>query len=109
MSGLENTFPSLMARRKTIPSAKIRLAATNINTAMSLEKIFSEVFGLPESSVVDSLALSDIPTWDSLVHMMLIVRLEETYQIQFTGDEIADIKSIGDIRSLLLAHGAVLC
>lgn len=75
---------------------------------MSLEKIFSEVFVLPEASIVDSLALSDIPTWDSLAHMMLIVRLEETYQIQFTGDEIADMKSVGDTRSALLAHGAKL-
>ena len=75
---------------------------------MSLEKIFSEVFGLPEASVVDSLALSDIPNWDSLAHMMLIVRLEETYHVQLTGDEIADIKSVGDTRSALLAHGAVL-
>ncbi|MDP2829646.1 MAG: acyl carrier protein [Sulfuricellaceae bacterium] len=73
---------------------------------MSLEKIISEVFILPESSVVDSLALNDIPTWDSLAHMMLIVRLEETYQIQFTGDEIADIKSVGDLRALLHGHGA---
>lgn len=75
---------------------------------MPLEKIFSEVFILPEAFAVDSLALSDIPTWDSLAHMMLIVRLEETYQIQFTGDEIADMKSVGDARSALLAHGAEL-
>lgn len=57
---------------------------------------------------MDSLALSDIPSWDSLAHMMLIIRLEETYQVQLTGDEIADIKSVGDARSALLAHGAVL-
>jgi acyl carrier protein len=75
---------------------------------MSLEKIFAEIFAIPETSVMDSLTLSDIPTWDSLAHMMLIVRLEETYQIQFTGDEIADMKSVGDTRSALLAHGAVL-
>ena len=75
---------------------------------MSLEKIFSEVFVIPEASVVDSLALSDISTWDSLAHMMLIIRLEEAYQIQFTGDEIADMKSVGDARFTLLAHGAVL-
>ena len=75
---------------------------------MSLKKIFSEIFALPEATVVDSLLLSDIPTWDSLAHMMLIVRLEETYQIQFTGDEIADIKSVGDVRSALLSHGAEL-
>lgn len=73
---------------------------------MSLEKNIAEVFALPESAVVDGLALSDIPTWDSLAHMMLIVRLEENYQIQFSGDEIADLRSVGDIRATLQAHGA---
>lgn len=72
---------------------------------MSLEKNIADVFALPESSVVDSLTLIDIPTWDSLAHMMLIVRLEEAYQVQFTGDEIADLKSVGDARTILQAHG----
>ena len=75
---------------------------------MSLEKKISEVFGLPESSIVDSLTLNEIPTWDSLAHMMLIVSLEDAYQIQFSGDEIADPKSVGDVRAALLAHGAAL-
>lgn len=75
---------------------------------MSLEKIFSEIFAIPEATVVDTLALNDIASWDSLAHMMLIVRLEETYQIQLSGDEIADIKSVGDARAALLAHGAAL-
>lgn len=72
---------------------------------MSLEKNIAEVFALPESAVVDGLALSDIPTWDSLAHMMLIVRLEQDYAIQFSGDEIADLRSVGDIRATLQAHG----
>ncbi|MEO5828367.1 MAG: acyl carrier protein [Luteimonas sp.] len=72
---------------------------------MSLEKNIGEIFSLPESSVVDSLTLRDIPTWDSLAHMMLIVRLEEAYQVQFSGDEIADLKSVGDARTILQAHG----
>ncbi|KAB2325486.1 acyl carrier protein [Betaproteobacteria bacterium SCN1] len=75
---------------------------------MSLEKNIAEVFALPESAVTDSLALNDIPTWDSLAHMMLIVRLEETYQVQFSGDEIADLRAIGDIRNTLRAHGAAV-
>ena len=75
---------------------------------MSLEQIVAEIFMLPEASVVDSLALSDIPTWDSLAHMLFIVRLEETYQVQLSGDEIADMKTVGDARSALLAHGAEL-
>lgn len=72
---------------------------------MTIEKILAEVFSLPESGVADSLMLKDIPTWDSLAHMMLIVRIEETYGVQFTGDEIADIQSVADVRSALRAHG----
>ena len=75
---------------------------------MSLEIIIAEVFDVAEGTVVDTLALADIPTWDSMAHMMFIVRLEEAYQIQFTGDEIADIKTVGDTRAALLLHGAKL-
>ncbi len=75
-------------------------------TDMSIEKIFAEVFAIPESAVVDGLVLSDIPSWDSLAHMMLITRLEDAYQIQLTSDEIADMKSVGAARSALRAHGA---
>jgi acyl carrier protein len=72
---------------------------------MSLEKVIAETFAVPEAAVADGLALSDIPTWDSLAHMMLIVRLEQDYAIEFSGDEIADLRSVGDIRATLQAHG----
>ncbi|MFZ3001671.1 MAG: acyl carrier protein [Undibacterium umbellatum] len=73
---------------------------------MTIEKIFSEVFGLPESSIIDTLILTEIGSWDSLAHMILITRLEDTYQIQFSSDQIADMKSVGDARKALLAQGA---
>ena len=75
---------------------------------MSLEDIFVEVFSIPKSTVVDELALSDIPSWDSMAHMIFIVRLEEVYQVHFTGDEIADIRTVGDTRAALAASGASL-
>jgi acyl carrier protein len=75
---------------------------------MSLEKTISEVFGIAEGDVIDTLPLADIPSWDSMAHMMFIVRLEEDYGIQFTGDEIADMATVGDTRAGLLRHGAKL-
>ena len=75
---------------------------------MSLEQKFAEVFNIPKETVSDSMVLAEIPSWDSLAHMMFIVRLEEDYDIQFTGDEIADIKTVGDTRAALLLHGAKL-
>lgn len=85
-----------------------QFVSSEITHTMSLEKTISEVFAIPETSVLDTLALSEIPTWDSLAHMLFVVRLEEVYQIQFTGDEIADIKTVGDTRAALLAHGVKL-
>ena len=75
---------------------------------MSLEKMFAEVFAIPEATVIDTLPLDEIASWDSLAHMMLITRLEESYRIEFTGDEIADMHCVGDARSALRAHGAAL-
>lgn len=75
---------------------------------MSLEKIFAEVFVIPESTVIDSLALSEVASWDSLAHMMLISRLEEVYQIELSGDEIADMACVGDARNALRAHGVAI-
>ncbi|MDP1979262.1 acyl carrier protein [Undibacterium sp.] len=80
--------------------------AAKVKIDMTIEKIFSEVFGMPESSIVDTLILTEIGSWDSLAHMILITRLEDTYQVQFSGDQIADMKSVGDARKALLAQGA---
>lgn len=72
---------------------------------MKLEAVFAEVFCIPEDSVKDDLALQAIPTWDSMAHMGLIMRIEETWNIQLTGDEIADMKSVGDARRMIQTHG----
>ena len=45
---------------------------------------------------------SDFESWDSLSHLMLIVKLEEKFQIKFKDDELVslvDFKSICQIVS----------
>jgi acyl carrier protein len=68
---------------------------------MSLERIFAEVFSIPEKMVNDALDLRDISSWDSMSHMMLIARMEEAFSVEFTGDEIADFRTVRDIRGAL--------
>jgi acyl carrier protein len=72
---------------------------------MNLERIFAEVFSIPERTVNDALALREISTWDSMSHMMLIARVEEAFSIEFNGDEIADFRSVGDVREALNRRG----
>jgi len=68
---------------------------------MSLERIFAEVFSIPEKMVNDLLDLRDISSWDSMSHMMLIARVEEAFSVEFTGDEIADFRTVRDVREAL--------
>lgn len=75
---------------------------------MTLEQIFADVFVVPLAGIHDDLQLREISSWDSMSHMMLIMRLEESFNVQLTGDQIADIKSVGDARSALRAQGAEL-
>lgn len=73
---------------------------------MSLERIFAEVFSISEQMVNDSLDLRDISSWDSMSHMILITRVEEAFSVEFTGDEIADFRTVQDVREALSGRKA---
>jgi len=75
---------------------------------MKIETIFSSVFSTPVDTIEDATELKSIPSWDSMTHMVLITRLEEEFQVQLTGDEIADMQTVGDARRFLSGHGAAL-
>ena len=45
--------------------------------------------------------LKDFSNWDSMNHMILITQIESEFDIQFTGDEIADLKTVGCILNLV--------
>jgi acyl carrier protein len=75
---------------------------------MKIETVVASVFSIPESDLSDSTELKSIPAWDSMTHMVLISRLEEQYSVQLTGDEIADMKTVGDARRFLRGHDAAV-
>jgi acyl carrier protein len=68
---------------------------------MTIEQILSDVFSISELKINDDLELWQIPLWDSMSHMMLILQIEEKYKVELTGDEIADLRSVRHIRELL--------
>ena len=75
---------------------------------MKLETLIAEALSTPEASLQDSTELRSIPAWDSMTHIVLITRLEESFGVQLTGDEIADMKTVGDARRFLRGHGATV-
>ena len=65
----------------------------------------AEILSVAPSALTDELAMQDIPTWNSLTHIDLVVGLEEAFSIELTQDEIVEMRSIAAIRRILAARG----
>ena len=71
-----------------------------------LEEILEIQF--PEAGVDFSekeYGIDTVKGWDSLGHFNLLLLLEHEYKIQFTADEMSDMKNTTHIRQSLLNHG----
>jgi acyl carrier protein len=71
---------------------------------MSLAPVLKEAFNVA-GDLPDDTRLRSFKDWDSMAHMLFITRLEESYDIVLTGDEIATMETIGDIKKILNAKG----
>ena len=66
-----------------------------------LRSLLAEVLRLPDEQVNDDLAMKDVDAWDSLVHMQLVLSLEQNFDIQLTFDEIVAMQSVREIKRVL--------
>lgn len=72
---------------------------------MSLEEIFSEIFNIQSDNLEDDLQLTDIESWDSMTHILLITKIEEEFEIDLSQDEIVNMQSVGQIRDIINKKG----
>jgi len=63
-----------------------------------------DVFNVDSVELTDELAFADLETWDSLTHMVFITRLESAFAIELSGDEIADMRTISDLKTIVARH-----
>lgn len=75
-------------------------------TRMTVGDIIKEVFMLRGAELPAETVIMDMPEWDSLTHMSFIVRMEDEFKVQFTGDEIAAMRTIADVEKTLAARQA---
>lgn len=75
---------------------------------MKLFEVLKDSFDVKESEMVDDAKLSGYGEWDSMTHMLFITKLEEAYDLELSGDEIADMKTIADIKRVITSKGIAL-
>jgi acyl carrier protein len=70
-----------------------------------VQQVFRDVFGEEQIVLADDMTADDIPGWDSLGHLNLIIAIEKRFGIKFATAEIARLKdddqNIGTLLALI--------
>lgn len=62
---------------------------------------FRRTFDSDSIVLRDEMTAADVPGWDSLAHITLIMDIEEEFNLRFTVDDIADLKNVGEMIEML--------
>jgi len=65
-----------------------------VEVRQKVVELLASVLDLPIGDISSDAAPGVIEKWDSLKHMMIIVTLEEEFDIQFSDDELTDLLTL---------------
>ena len=71
-----------------------------------LTDIMRRVFGDPTLEVTPATTADDVPGWDSMNHITLVVEAENRFGVQFLTAEIESLRSVGAFLALIAAKQA---
>jgi acyl carrier protein len=68
-----------------------------------LKTIFEDVMDV-DVEITPELSAKDVPEWDSLTHVRLIVTVERQFKVRFAAAEVSALKNTGDLIELIERH-----
>jgi acyl carrier protein len=66
-----------------------------------LQAIFDDLF-LEPVSLTPALTAKDVPEWDSLMHISLVVAVEKAFGVRFRVGEVETTRNVGEFADLIL-------
>jgi acyl carrier protein len=65
-----------------------------------LQTIFDDVF-LEPVNLAPELSAKDVPEWDSLMHISLLVAVEKAFSVRFRVGEVETTRNVGEFADLI--------
>jgi len=69
--------------------------------SVQVQHLVADSLQVPSEMVTPELAFGDLPQWDSLGHMEVMLRLEEQFGVAVDADTIAQLSSVPEICQYL--------
>lgn len=76
-----------------------------MNLNRRLRQVFVATLDLDDGSDVENLKYQNIPEWDSIGHMSLVVAIEDEFDVQLDTDQVIDMSSFAVALDMLRALG----
>ena len=73
----------------------------NDDTKQNLKIVFAKIMQVAPGLVDDNSSTANLPNWDSLRHMKLIITLEEEFDLNFDEEQIVAMTSFGGILKVI--------
>ncbi|MEK6628249.1 MAG: acyl carrier protein [Bdellovibrionota bacterium] len=71
-----------------------------MNVRNRMTAVFCRIFNI-DLILTDEMTARDVPEWDSLAHIGLIIEIEDEFGLKFTVDDISDLKNVGEMIELV--------
>ena len=71
-----------------------------------LTDVFHDVFDDDTISVSPDTTAEDVPEWDSLSHIRLVLTVQKTFNIKLSAAQTANLKNVGELAELIRSKTA---
>jgi acyl carrier protein len=72
----------------------------SIEVITKLQTIFDDIF-LEPPKLTPELTAEDVPEWNSLIHISLLLAVEKAFDIRFRVGEVEATKNVGEFAQLI--------
>lgn len=74
---------------------------TQAETIARLQTVFDNIF-LEAPKLTPTLTAKEVPEWDSLIHISLLIAVEKEFSIRFRVGEVEATKNIAEFADLIM-------
>ena len=72
-----------------------------------IRRVVIEILKIKESDYSEELTAGDIPEWDSIAHVNLLMAIEREFSVAFDVTDAVDIESIADLQEIVKKYVAM--
>lgn len=69
-----------------------------------LKDILSRILNMSPDSITDATGPENAESWDSFNSLLIATELEKEFKVKFSLEDIVSVKSVGDIKKILIKH-----